>query len=151
MKYSNEIVINLSREEVIKKLDNPDNMKHWQRGLISVEHLEGIPGKVGAKMKFNYKLGKRHMELIETITKNNFPDEFHANYVTKNVRNIQKNYFKEIDINKTKWMTKTEFYFSGFMMKLMAFLMPSTFKKQSLKYMQDFKAFAENGTSVANA
>jgi len=43
MKYSTEITLDLPREEVIRKLDNVDNMKHWQRGFISAEHLEGIP------------------------------------------------------------------------------------------------------------
>jgi len=33
----------------------------------------------------------------------------------------------------------------------MAFLMPGAFKKQSKKYMDDFKAFAEHGTSVKDA
>ena len=39
MKYTVEIDINLSREEFITKFDNPNNMKHWQRGLLSYELL----------------------------------------------------------------------------------------------------------------
>lgn len=151
MKYTTSIVIDLPREEMIKKLDNADNMKHWQRGLVSVEHLEGIPGNIGAKMKMKYELGKRKMELTETITKRNFPDEFHATYHTKGVHNIQENYFEALPDGKTKWRSETEFQFSGFMMRMMGLLMPGAFKKQSLKYMQDFKAFAEEGKSVANA
>jgi len=151
MTYITEIIINLPRKDVINKLDNVDNIKHWQRGLISVEHLEGIPGKIGAKMKFKYKFGKREMELIETITKNNFPDYFDAIYNAKNIHNIQKHKFVELSMNSTKWISENEFQLSGFMMKLMAFLMPGSFKKQTLKYMQDFKAFAEHGTSVADA
>lgn len=151
MKYSTEIILDIPREEVIKKLDNIDNLKHWQRGLVAAEHLEGIPGKIGAKMKLRYELGKRKIELIETITKSDFPNEFHANYDTEGVRNIQKNYFEELPNGKTKWRSDVEFHFTNFMMKTMGFLMPGTFKKQSLKYLQDFKAFVENGDSVANA
>jgi carbon monoxide dehydrogenase subunit G len=33
MKYTCEITIDLPREEVIRKLDNVENMKHWQKGL----------------------------------------------------------------------------------------------------------------------
>jgi len=91
------------------------------------------------------------MELIETITKSDFPYEFHANYDTKGVRNIQQNYFEELPGGKTKWRSDVEFHFSSFMMKTMGLLMPSTFKKQSMVYLQDFKAFVENGDSVANA
>ncbi|WP_337251640.1 hypothetical protein [Maribacter halichondriae] len=43
---------------------------------------------------------------------------------------------------------ETDFQFEGFMMKTMGFLMPGAFKKQSKKYMEDFKAFAEEGVSV---
>ena len=37
MKYSCEIIVNVPREVLIKKLDNVENMKYWQRGLISYE------------------------------------------------------------------------------------------------------------------
>ena len=125
MKYSIEIIINLPREEVIEKMDNPDNLKHWQKG-------------------------KRDMTLIETILKRNFPEEFHATYDTKGVHNIQNNYFEELDDIRTKWISESEFQFSGSGMKLMGWLMPGAFKKQSKKYMNDFKNFAEKGISVAN-
>lgn len=149
MKYTTEINIDLPRAEVIEKLDNIDNIKHWQRGLISAEHLSGTPGEEGAKMALKYKMGKRNLELVETIIKRNFPDEFHAVYDTKGVHNIQKNTFTETSDGNTKWVSENEFRFSGFMMKIMGLLMPGAFKKQSLKYLQDFKNFAENGTSVS--
>ncbi|MEL6918656.1 MAG: SRPBCC family protein [Bacteroidota bacterium] len=149
MKYTTEITINLSRDELIEKLDNPDNMKHWQQGLVAYKHLSGTPGQDAAKMELHYKLGKREMVLVETIIKRNFPEEFHATYDTKGVHNIQKNYFKEMGANATQWVSETEFQFSSFMMKAMAFLMPGAFKKQSKKYARDFKAFAEEGISVA--
>jgi len=149
MKYTSEIIIDLPREEVIRKLDSAENMKHWQRGLQKYEMLEGTPGQEGAQMELHYKMGKREMALTETIVKNNFPESFHASYTAKNVYNMQKNNFQELDGGKTKWTSETEFKFSGFGMKMMAFLMPGAFKKQSLKYLNDFKSFAENGTSVS--
>jgi len=149
MKYSTEITIELSIEEVIKLLDNPENMKHWQEGLLGYKQLSGEPSKEGAKMELYYKIGKREMTMVETILKNNFPNEFHTSYDVKGVHNIQKNYFKVNDDSTTQWVSESEFQFSGFMMKLMGFLMPGAFKKQSLKYLKDFKAFAEEGISVA--
>ncbi len=151
MKYTSEIIIDLPREEVIRKLDNPDNMKHWQRGLINYEVLSGTPGQEGARMKLQYKMGKRDLELIETIINNKFPSEFHATYDTKGVHNIQQNYFHDYEGNKTKWVSESEFQFASFGMKMMGWLMPGAFKKQSQKYLQDFKNFAEKGTSVATS
>lgn len=123
-------------------MDNPDNMKYWQNGLVSFEHLNGEPGKPGAESKLVYKMGKRTIEMIETITFNNLPEEIHLNYIAKGVVNFQKNYFKE-EGDKTRWISEAEFKFSGFM-KLMSFFMGTkTFKKQSQSYLDDFKAFAE--------
>lgn len=150
MKYTTEIVIDLPRDEFIKKLDNPENMKHWMRGLVSYEHLSADPGKEGAQMNMKFKMGKRDMEMVETIIKKNLPEEFHNTYDTKGVHNIQKNYFKEED-GKTRWISESEFQFEGFGMKLMAFLMPGAFKKQSKNYAEDFKNFAENGISVLDS
>lgn len=151
MKYTIETIIKLPRNEVIKKMDNTDNMKHWQKGLISAEHISGTPGEVGAKMRLNFKFGKREMELIETIAKRNFPKEFHATYDTKGMHNIQQNFFQQTPEGYTKWVSECEFLPTSFTLRMMTLLMPGAFKKQSKKYMADFKNFAENGISVANA
>lgn len=148
MKYTCEITINLPREKVIEKLDNADNMKHWQKGLLDYEILSGTPGEEGAKMRLDYQMGKRSISMVETITKRDFPREFNANYDTKGVHNIQLNHFNEVDSQTTKWTSESEFQFSSFGMKLMGWMMPGAFKKQSLKYLEDFKNFAERGISV---
>ena len=147
MKYTTEVLIDLPREEFIKKLDNSDNMKHWMRGLVSYEHLSDNPGTEGAQMNMEFQMGKRNMKMVETIIKKNLPDEFHMTYDTKGVHNIQKNYFKE-EGGKTRWISESEFQFEKIGMKLMALVMPGAFKKQSKIIAEDFKNFAENGVSV---
>lgn len=150
MKYQHEIIIDLPLKETIAKMDNIENMKHWQSGLTHYELISGTPGEEGAKMKLFYDFGKRKMVLTETIIKRNLPHEFFASYTTKGVYNLQNNYFEPVLNGKTKWTSKSEFQFKGFTMKAIGFLMPNAFKKQSLKYMLDFKAFAERGESVLN-
>ncbi|WP_149275297.1 SRPBCC family protein [Pareuzebyella sediminis] len=149
MKYTTEITVEVPRPIFIEKMDSIDNLKHWQQGLINYKLLSGTPGEEGSKMELSYRMGKRNLVLVETIMKKDLPSELHATYDTKGVHNIQKNHFKDIDGKSTLWISETEFQFSGFMMKVMGFLMPGAFKKQSVKYMQDFKAFAEDGISVA--
>ena len=149
MKYTTKITIDLPRETVIQKLDNAENMKHWQRGLTHYRVISGNPGEEGAQMELHYDMGKRKMVLVETILKRDFPAEFHATYDAKGVRNIQRNFFRDIDANTTEWVSESEFQFDSFFMKMMGFFMPGAFKKQSMKYAMDFKAFAESGTSVA--
>ncbi len=147
MKYTVNIEIALPRNLVIEKFDNEDNIKHWQKGFVSMEHLSGEKGKTGATSKLTYKMGKREIEMIETITFLDPPEAFHLTFDARNVYNIQENYFEELPNGNTKWISKNEFRFSGFM-KFMGFLMPGAFKKQSCNYMEDFKAFAEKGKSV---
>tara|TARA_R110002020_G_scaffold220100_4_gene428003 strand:+ start:167 stop:547 length:381 start_codon:yes stop_codon:yes gene_type:complete len=124
-------------------------MKHWQRGLTRYELVSGTPGE-GAKMKLFYDFGKRKTVLTETILKRNLPHEFYASYTTKGVYNVKNNYFEPVLDGKTKWTSKSEFQFKDLAMKAISLLMPGAFKKQSLKYMLDFKSFAEDGTSVIN-
>jgi carbon monoxide dehydrogenase subunit G len=142
MKYSKEIVINLPRNKVVELFDNPDNMKKWMKGLQSFEHLSGVQGQEGAKSKLAFDMNGRKIEMIETITKRNLPDEFSGTYEAKGVFNIQENFFKEEDKEITRWITTSEFQLGGFM-KLMGLLMPGSFQKETLKHMQNFKEFAE--------
>ncbi|HNO23193.1 MAG TPA: hypothetical protein PKK94_09455, partial [Leptospiraceae bacterium] len=77
-----------------------------------------------------------------TVTVRNLPDEFSGTYEVKNVFNIVKNRFIALSENKTKYISESEFQFKGFM-RIIAFFMPGAFKKQSQKYLQLFKEFAE--------
>ena len=149
MKYSHEILINSSREEVVTKMKDPDNFKHWQEGFISYQHISGTPGEEGARAKLIYEIGKRNIEMTETILEMNLPSSFKASYEAKGVYNVQQNIFEEESSDTTRWISTNEFNFSGFM-KIIGFFMPGSFKKQSLKYMNDFKDFAESGKSVLN-
>lgn len=151
MKYTCEIVVGIAREELVKKLYDPENMKHWQRGLLGYEPISGSPGEEGSRTRLDYVMGKREMTMVETVIKKALPEEFHATYDAKGVHNLQKNFFQEIHPNTTKWISQSEFHFSSMGLKLMSWLMPGAFKKQSRKYMEDFKNFAEKGTSVLDS
>ncbi len=149
MKYQNTITVDVPLNRFVELLDNPDNMKHWQRGLVSYEQISGEPGAVGSQMRLNYQMGKRSFEMIETVTVNNLPHEFSGTYETKGVWNLVENHFTETTDGKTQWESACEFRFFG-LMKIMAWFMPkSMFEKQSCQFLEDFKAFAETGQSVS--
>ena len=143
MKFTVKIKINLARNKVIELFDSTENLKKWQPGLLSFEHQSGTPGEVGAKSRLQYKTGKREIEMVETITVKNLPDEFSGIYEAKGVWNEVKNYSYEVDKNTTKWVSENEFRCSGFM-KIIAFFMPGSFKKETMKYLEYFKEFSEN-------
>jgi len=147
MKYTCEIEIDLPREKMVALFDNPDNMKFWMPGFVSMTPLTGTPGREGVQSLLKFKMGKRDIEMIESITKRNLPEEFNGTYETKGVFNIQNNRFVSLGPSKTKWISESECRFSGYM-KIFGFLMPGAFKKQSYKYLVHFKEFAEQGKKV---
>ena len=148
MQFTTEILIHKPISEVTKMMSSIESLKHWQDGLVSTAHISGIPNQLGATMRLNYSFGKRKMEIIETVTKQNFPNEFHVMYTTKGMRNIQENFFSVSETNATKWISKNEFQPTNFKMSMMLFFMPSAFKKQTRTYMKNFKNFVEKGSSV---
>lgn len=143
MKYTVEVEIKKPIEQVIALFDNPKHMPKWMDGLESFEHLSGTPGQPGAKSKLKFRMGKREMEMIETVITRKLPEEFSGSYEMNGVKNIVKNKFIKTSENSTKYISECEFQFTGFM-KIIAFLFPGSFKKQSLKYMNNFKRFAES-------
>lgn len=142
MKYSCEIEINQPREKVIELFDNPNNMGKWMEGLQSFEHISGTPGQPGAKSRLRFKIGKRDMEMIETVLVRNLPDEFSGSYEARGTLNLVTNRFVKISDQKTKYINEQDFQFKG-IMKIIAWLMSGAFKKQSMKYLVAFKKFAE--------
>lgn len=142
MKIMTETTINLPRARVLELFGDPANLKKWQPDLLSFESVSGTPRQPGAKSRLKYKMGSRDVEMIETITVRNLPEEFSATYEAKGVFNIVKNYFTAPTANTTHWVCENEFQMTGFM-KLIGWLMPGTFKKESQKYVDQFTAFAE--------
>ncbi len=144
MKFTCIVDIDLPRDKVIEIFDNPDNMKHWQDGFISFKHLSGNPGEVGAKSVVNYENRGKPFELIETILVRDLPHEFTGTYEHTSMTNTMQNLFTETDNGGTRWTAHIEYTkLKGFMLKMMVFLMPSMFKKQVQKWMDQLKAFAE--------
>lgn len=148
MKYEVDIVIDLPKEEVAKLIEDPNNLAKWQEGFIEMKHLSGEPGKKGAKSLLKYKMGKREIEMTETIEAINLPNSFTMIYESKMAWNRHDD--KLIDLeggSKTHWLAHNEFKFKGGM-KLFAWMMKGSFKKMSCKYMENFKNFAEKGVDV---
>lgn len=148
MKYSICEIINKPLEDVVAKFDNEDGLKHWMRGLQSIEHIEGDKGKAGAVSIVKFDMGKRKFEMKETILENNLPETMSMTYDAPGVHNIVVNKFKKIDESSTEYVTEQEFKFKSFAMKFFGWVMPGAFKKQSKIYMDDFKNYVENNASV---
>lgn len=133
---------------MIELFDDTDNLFKWQKGLQSFEHLSGEPGQPGAKSKLVFLNGRHRIELIETVTERNLPDEFNGTYEWKGGRNTLRNRFIEFGPDRTRWESTCDYQFSSFMLKLTGFFCPGMFRNQNLSFLQNFKAFADEGRTV---
>jgi len=149
LRYSTQITVARSRDDVIAIVQDPAQAPHWMEGFVSAEPVEGEPWAVGSTSKLTFKMGKRDMVMVETILSNTLPEGYTCQYTTNGVRNEIENRFVAVTETETRWEMDNIFEFSGFMMKLMGTLMPFMFKKQTTTYARNFKAYAENGTRVA--
>tara|TARA_B100000902_G_C27322537_1_gene925739 strand:+ start:59 stop:568 length:510 start_codon:yes stop_codon:yes gene_type:complete len=143
IKYSEEIVINANIDTVITLFDNPYNMQKYMEGIESYKIVEGNIREVGTKAEMTVVIGDKKIIMIERIITNNLPEHKKVTYTTDAVNNIVTNKFIKVSENKTIFINEQEFEFKGYM-KIIGFLMPTAFKKQSRVYLKDFKEFAEN-------
>lgn len=141
MKYQCSIVIERPRADLIPLFEDTDRMGEWQDGFISFDHMSGEPGSAGSKAQIMYQMGKRKIEMIETMESYNLPDEMVAIYEADKVWNRNVNRFIDLG-DKTRWEADCEFQCGGFV-KLLSIVMPGMFRKQTNKMMSDFKRFAE--------
>lgn len=144
MKYTGHIDINKPLNDVFEFWKNSENNHLWQDGFVKITLLEGKEHEVGAKSEILLKHGKNDMLLTETVLAVNFPYEKEALYEHKHMSNTQKTIFEEISETKTRYKTEVEYVkFNGFLPKLMGKLFPSMFRKQSEKWMTQFKEACE--------
>ena len=76
---------------------------------------------------------------------------FDREIVGKGMWSAARDRLTEAGPETTLWESENEYRFSGLLMRLVGLLMPGAFRKQSRQHMQDFKAFAEQGTDVREA
>ncbi len=142
MKYALNIIIDAPVDRVIELYDEPANLEQWMDGLEEFKSVKGTPREAGSTAKLKFRMGKRVVEMMETVKVKNPPHEFTFIYEADKVYNILSESFSPAPENKTKYTSMQEFHFKGFM-KVFAFFMSAIFKKQSMKYMKNFKVFAE--------
>lgn len=158
MKYIESIEIALPLKEVAQLLADPAHLPQWLRGMVLHEPLNGMHGQVGTKSRVVLQMGQQKFEATETITRREPADlrsiskgsvvHFEREIVAEGMWNAARERLTEASPNTTLWVSENEYRFSSFVMRLVALLMPGTFRKQSLQHMQDFKAFAEHGKDV---
>nr|WP_062339405.1 SRPBCC family protein [Herbidospora sakaeratensis] len=158
MRYTVSIEIALPRERVAQSLADPAHLPMWLRGLVLHEPLSGEHGQLGTRSRVVLQMGGRTMECVETITRREPADlreipepgvvHFEREIVGAGMWSAVRDRLTVAGPETTLWECENEYRFDGFLMKLVALLMPGAFRKQSRQHMEDFKAFAEQGKDV---
>lgn len=155
------IEIALPREEVAQLLADPAHLPKWLRGLVRHEPVRGGHGQVGTESRVVMRMGQQEMEGTETITRREPADlhgipsdsivRFDREIVAEGMWSVVRDRLTEAGPGTTLWASESEYRFSSLPMRLAAPFMRGAFRRQSRQHMQDFKAFAEQGTDVREA
>lgn len=141
MKFTCTTLIKKPINIVIGEFLNPESLKRSMKGFINKELLEGDMNQTGSRNKLIYD----KFEMEETIIENNLPTFFYAKYVHKHMSNTMKTTFKSLSNYETQVITEIHYtIFKGFIIKVMAKLFPNFFKKQTQKWLNEFKEYVEN-------
>ena len=161
MKYTVSVEIALPRERVVQLLADSAQLPKWLRGLVLHEPVSGTHGQVGTISRVVMQMGEQKIEATETITRREPVDlheipkgsvvHFEREIVADGMWSAARERLTEAEPETTLWQSENEYRFSGLMMRLVGFLMPGAFRKQSQQHMQDFKAFVEQGQDVRDA
>ena len=145
MKFICTVIINQPKEKVAAYFENPEYLSKYQEGFLRKELISGDSMKDNAISKLYYKMGNGgEMELTETVLKNDLPNSFIAQYHHKHTDNTMESNFTALNENQTQYDAEINYTaFKGVMVKIMALLFPSIFKKQVQKWLNNFKVFLE--------
>ena len=140
MQYTLRLDIQKPLSEVAALFGDSQNLAKWQPGYLGQEKIDG-------KTVLKYEKGQKTIDMIEEIQVENLPKEFTAIYRFDGMEMRVQYLFSEASENRTKWVTHNTFQASGVLGVLMWF-MRGCANRESLTFMESFKAFAETGKGV---
>lgn len=142
MKYTIETIIEKPLDQVTQLYNDPLNYIKWMPGIISHQITSGKNREAGSTSIFTFKMNGRDFILEETVLKNDL-SEIMAQYRSNGTVNTQITQFSAIDVHNTRYTVIESFQLKGWM-KVIGFLMPEAFKKQTRRFVQAFKNFSEH-------
>ena len=142
MNFTVSNTINASLEVVAAKFLEPEGAKHWMEGLQKIDPISGTPGEVGAKTDFYFLFRGKEMKISEVILEQNMPHQIKFGYTSGMGYNEVEMKFEKLSDSSVKQINNSYFEMKG-AKAIMGFLFKGMFKKQSMKYLDAFKAYVE--------
>lgn len=136
------VTVNAPVEKVWDIFMNPDYLKHWLTGFVSIEHLDGTIGEKGSTSKMKFIERGKELEVIEKVLFINplqqysFEIQHGALSTLTDVRFISIGQVTEI-------IQAVQFTPKGLFMKLFMPLMKGEMKKRMANDLKNLKIFIE--------
>lgn len=152
LEYSEEIVINSNINKVINLHEDSTYMNKYINGFINYNLISGDLRQEGAVSELTVLFSTkdpvtRKIIMKEKIISNNLPSEKKIILSTLAIENTIKYRFVKLTESKTMFVREHKYNFTRYM-KVKAFFMSSTFKRQSRMYLQKFKEFVEDQNNI---
>jgi uncharacterized membrane protein len=137
------VTINAPVSKVWQKFMDPDSLKYWLSGFISIQHLSGEPGKSGSKSKMIFLERKKEMTVHEEVVKVIEGTEYAFKIVHPSLF-IYNHVYLSANNGQTILRQETEMHPQQFMLKIIMPLMKGSMKQRTLKDLQRFRKFIES-------
>ena len=147
MPYTSEATITINRpvERVWEALMNPENLKFWLTGFVSVEHISGEIGKTGSVSRLKFLERDKELEVTETaiLVDPNLQYTFKMTSIpfdtNTDIRLIASG-------NSTELIQTVQFFPKQIFMKIMMPLIKGAMKRRMESELNKFKDFVESSS-----
>ena len=141
-KYTTQVNINKSLEEVFTKFNDPSNIKEWIPELKSIDTLEEKPGKIGSTYKLVVDNKGEEVVLNEKVLAY-VPNEKVTLYYNAGDMLKTDDYTFSHANGVTTIVNKSSCKSNKFLLSCLFPYFKSTFKQQDQGYLNNFKDFVE--------
>jgi len=137
------VTVNAPVEKVWDIFMNPDHLKHWLPGFVSIEPLDGPVGKKGSTSRMKFMERGKVLEVIEKVL---FVDPLHQySFEMQQGSMVILTDVRFISIGQvTEIIQAVQFSPGALFLKLMMPLMKGVMKKKMTSDLQKLKEFIES-------
>jgi uncharacterized protein YndB with AHSA1/START domain len=137
------VTVNASVDKVWDIFMNPDYLKHWLQGLVSIEHLNGPHGKKGSTSKMKFMERGKELEIIEKVLLVNPMQQYSFDMQHQGLSTLADVRFVSIG-HVTEIIQAVQFSPKGIFMKLMMPFMKGAMEKRMTNDLKKLKEFIES-------
>ena len=137
------VTVNSPVEKVWDIFMNPDHLKHWLPGFVSIEHLDGSIGQKGSSSKIKFIERGKELEVIEKVLFVNPMQQYSFDMQHETFNTLTDVRFISIG-QVTEILQAVQFSPKGIFMKLMMPLMKGEMKKRMSSDLKSLKEFIES-------